>query len=237
MGFLKYTENFTYIIRQIAKRSPLFLWDYFRESLLFDLVNRTNTHLRIPKSETNPLLNTSEFDDGLLYVASFTSVVVKTLSVVEEFLGNKFASAQFIDFGCGKGKALLTYALNYNGKHDYPCIGIEYDDSLCEIAQENLVTLALDSKNTLVVCASAIDFSKYISTQLLIAYIYNSFQGKTFRSTLDELANYPHLLIYVDPAEEDILSEYGYKTLDKKKGKYNADTWLVAANQKVLNMV
>jgi len=237
MKSLKYTENLTYVIRQIIKRSPLFLWDYFRESLLFDLVNGTNTHLRIPKSESNSLPNTSEFDDGLLYVASFTSVILETLSTVEEFLGDKFTSAQFIDFGCGKGKALLTYALKYNGKHTHSCIGIEYDKSLCEIAQKNLANLALNSKNAMVVCASATDFGKYISSHLLIAYIYNSFQGKTFRTTLDELSNYPHLLIYVDPVEAGILSEYGYEILDKRKGKYNADTWLVAANPKVLNII
>ena len=61
-------------------------------------------------------------------------------------------------------------------------------------------------------------------------YLYNSFQGETLRSVLDVLRDIPHVLIYVDPAEREVLSEYDYQFHYDAKGRYNADTWLVASS-------
>ena len=60
--------------------------------------------------------------------------------------------------------------------------------------------------------------------------MYNSFQGKTLRGVLNSMQAYPHILIYVDPAERHILTEYDYDILEEYIGHYNADTWLIAAH-------
>jgi hypothetical protein len=230
-------NSYTYIFKKLLKRGPFFLWTYFRESILFDLTNGTNTHFRSVKPEKKQLYKPDEYDDGVIYVASFTSVVNNTLNVAKEFLGEKFYMSQFVDLGCGKGKSLLLYALDHKKQQTYPCIGIEYDGTLYSKAMKNLVRLRLYPNTATVICDSATEFQRYISTHWLIVYIYNSFQGDTFRKTLDRLSNYPHLLIYVDPHEKSVLSEYGYDILATHDGKYNADTWLVAANPKISEML
>jgi glycosyltransferase involved in cell wall biosynthesis len=217
------------------RRGPSFLFIYLRESILFDAVNRTNTHFRSTKEEKSKA--SDEYNDGVLYVASFTSVVTQTLNLVKERLGNKFRATQFIDLGCGKGKAVLLYALYYKNQYTYPCVGVEYDRDLYNIAIKNLKRKSLSSTSAIIVCDSALNFERYISTNLLIVYTYNSFQGVTFRKVLDILSSRSHILIYVDPCEESILLEYGYQILARHKGNYNADTWLVAANPRILEIL
>ncbi len=79
---------------------------------------------------------------------------------------------------------------------------------------------------------SAINLEKYITTNKLVIYLYNSFQGKTLDLVLDILCQYDHLLIYIDPAEEFKINDYQYNIIYKKQGKYNADTWLIAQRNK-----
>jgi|688.fasta_scaffold30043_5 hypothetical protein len=230
-------SNVGSILAALLKRGPVFIWIYFQESVLFDILNRTNTHLRLAKTEGGKKYRLSEYEDGVLYVASFTSVVTNTVNIAKDFLGNKFSAAQFIDLGCGKGKALLVYALNFKDAYAYPCIGIDYDIDLCNKAAINLKSVKLSSNLATVICASALDMKQYISSEILIVYTYNSFKGITFHKTLDNLSSYPHILIYVDPYEEAMLSEYGYRILARRKGRYNADTWLVAASSKILEIL
>jgi hypothetical protein len=50
---------------------------------------------------------------------------------------------------------------------------------------------------------------------------------------LEILADYHHLLIYIDPAEKLKIQESNYKIIASKEGKYNANTWLIA--QKIID--
>ena len=79
-----------------------------------------------------------------------------------------------------------------------------------------------------IILDSATNLNKYVSSNNLIIYLYNSFQGKTFDKVLKILKNFNHIIIYIDPAEENKLIDFNYKIISKNKGKYNADTWLIA---------
>lgn len=223
-------SNFLYILKALMRRGPSFLLLYLRESLAFDIANGTNTHLRVPKAQQAGVA--SDYQDGLLYVASLTSVIRKSLTATLNLLGKRqFDEAQFFDLGCGKGKALLVYAMEYGQSAHHPAIGIEYDPSLCEIAVKNIRKLGAVRDRAIVHCDSALNIEQYINSKFLIVYLYNSFQGETLRSVLRTIAKYPHVLIYVDPVEKDILADYGYKVHVAHQGDHNASTWLVALNQ------
>jgi hypothetical protein len=219
----------SYGLHAIRKRGIGFLVVYFRESIWFDLRRGTRTSSRVPKSDQT-FADGAEKDDGLLYVASFTSVTMRSVAVARQLLGNdRYRVSQFCDLGCGKGKALLVHALHNRPLQQRPAIGIEYDPELAQLARENLARCSIPEHVVSVITDSATNLRHHVTAETLIVYIYNSFQGETLRAVLSELGHFPHVLIYVDPSERAMLSEFDYVIHEDIAGKYNADTWLVAA--------
>jgi len=220
-----------YAFKMLRERGLGFFWTYFVESIWFDLRHGTHTFARVPKDEQAITASDTEADEGLLYVASFTSVTHKTVELARDILGPaRFAQAQFFDLGCGKGKALLVFAKLYGAEPAQKAVGIEYDPDLTKLALRNIEKCDFAKGRVDVVTDSAVNLRDYMCAETLIIYIYNSFQGETLRSVLDVLRDIPHVLIYVDPAEREILSQYDYRIHHEAKGRYNADTWLVASS-------
>jgi len=220
-----------YIIEKSWERGLWFMWIYFKESLWFDLRFGTHTNMRIPKVHQHIQAAKMDRSDGLLYVASFTSVVREALAKTKMLLGeHQFYNSQFFDLGCGKGKALFVYARLFNKVLHHPSIGIEYDSHLVSVARENAQKLKL-SDDVQIVLGSAVHLHDYLKTPFAIFYIYNSFQGQTLRKVLDQMSKVPHVLIYVDPVERVVLSDYGYNICHDHVGSYAADTWLIARSK------
>ena len=219
-----------YALKVARTRGVGFFYTYFRESLWFDLRHGTQTSSRVPKDQQMIDGSTAEAGNGLLYVASFTSVTARSLEVARDVLGpERFAAAQFLDLGCGKGKALLVYALGPGAGSTHAPVGIEYDPALAETARENARKCGFGDDEISIVADSATKVRDYVRSDVLIVYLYNSFQGETLKAVLGELAAHPHVLIYVDPAEKHVLPAFGYTIRFETRGKYNADTWLVAS--------
>ena len=210
-------------------RGLRFLWIYFKELILFDLKFGTTTFLRVPKTKQKIKFENFVKNDGLLYVPSFTSVVFKTLHAVKDIMGSeRFRQAQFIDVGCGKGKVLLLYKKYFKNLNIYPPVGLDYDEKLINIALTNIANKSFTEKDISLFCENAINIKKFIKSKEAIIYFYNSFQGKVFDDTLDSLKDLPHVLIYIDPVQLNYLKSRGYKILAENRGRYNADTWVIA---------
>jgi len=221
-----------HLVKAIRQRGVLFLVSYFRESFLFDLRHGTKTSARVPKDEQTIEGDGVEQNNGLLYVASFTSVTVKSVGLARQLLGPElFRKSQFVDLGCGKGKALLVNALNYGELQEHVSIGIEYDPTLAEMAKANIIKCGLTPDSISIITDSAINVRKYVSAETLIVYLFNSFQDETLRTVLGELSHVPHVLIYVDPAQRDMLQDFDYELRHDVVGPYGTNTWLVASHQ------
>jgi SAM-dependent methyltransferase len=219
-----------YVAKVVSQRGVGFLFRYFFESILFDIKHGTQTSSRVTKDEQTILSTDTDKENGLLYVASFTSVTRDTVSLAKRILGDdRFRKSQFVDLGCGKGKALLVHAVYFGKDQDKPALGIEYDPDLVVIAKDNVKKIGLQEDRVKVVADSAVNLKQYVSSKDLVVYLYNSFQGETLKNVLEELSTVPHVLIYVDPVERFFLDEYGYSVLHVHSGKYHADTWLVAS--------
>jgi SAM-dependent methyltransferase len=224
-------DIFIYFFKVFKKRGFRFIWDYFSESLWFDIRNQTSTAARVTKDEQTIESNLTEQNNGLLYVASFTSVTKKTLAIARDILGPKLMrTAQFMDLGCGKGKALLVYAREYGELADYAAVGIEYDPVLAEQARINVRKVAFASGRVEIITGSATNLRAFLKSQISVIYLYNSFQGETLRATLSAMQGLPHVLIYVDPIESERLTDFRYTIVAEHVGRYNADTWLVAVS-------
>ena len=114
----------------------------------------------------------------------------------------------FIDFGSGKGRALLMAS-------DYPfrrIIGVELLPSLSQIARDNIARYKNDSQKCFAlesVCANAADF--HIPEGPLILYFFNPFLEPGLRRTLATLQKDvahsagPAYLLYHNPVLEHVL--------------------------------
>src|SRR5947209_4669530 len=91
----------------LAKRGPTFIAKYFTELFWFDLRHGTHTTLRVEKRSSN-VSALAALEDGVHYVGSFTSVVRQSVDVATDVVKRRRSTPpQFVDLGCGKGKALL----------------------------------------------------------------------------------------------------------------------------------
>lgn len=212
-------KKLLYVFQVVRSRGIIFLFDYFRESVLFDLVNGTDTAIRREKNVET--VDSQSFDDGLLYVGSFSSTVRASINAA--LRQSTETPRLFIDVGCGKGKVLMFVEKAYEDTFAR-VLGIEYDNSLVEIARENILKLNLPKSE--VIEASAENLEMYLSEPAII-YFYNSFQGATFRNCFERIAPLPFLLVYVDPACEPDLVGLGYEVICAEAGRYNADTWSI----------
>lgn len=221
--------NIFMIFSALRKRGFRFLWVYFSESIWFDLRHGTSTASRVPKNRQTIKSSSTAQENGLLYVASFTSVTQITTSIAHEILGkSRSAISQFVDLGCGKGKALMVYARDFGASPDRPAVGIEYDPVLADLARTNVSKVSFAKGRVLIITDSATNLRAHLKSQVAVIYLYNSFQGETLRATLSALRGLPHVLIYVDPAERQKLADFSYSIVAEHTGRYNADTWLVA---------
>ncbi|MEL7185897.1 MAG: class I SAM-dependent methyltransferase [Pseudomonadota bacterium] len=224
----------TYSITAIRRRGIAFLWTYFIESIWFDWKNKTNTSVRVPKSDQVVEGSGSEQDDGLLYVASFTSVVKNSVQAAKTYIGSStFERTQFVDLGCGKGKTLLQFALHERAGNSHPAIGIEYDGALADIARQNVRKCKLED-SVVIHTASALDVCDFLASGTVLFYLYNSFQGETLRQFLSAVEHLPHCLIYVDPVEKrTVVDDFGYVPVKDVVGKYHANTWMLLASKQM----
>lgn len=223
-------SNLKFLANAIRSRGFRFLAIYFREAILFDVLHRTNTHSRKPKSDQS-LEPDGDAADGLLYVASFTSVATRSVTAARRLLGDsRIANSQFLDLGCGKGKTLLVYDCLFGDQPAPPAIGIDYDAELVAIAKENLRRRAVGEERVQVYFDSATNLANHVTARYLIVYLYNSFTGATLQAVLASLAQFPHVLIYVDPQEKQVLGDHGYLVHHTHNGRYRADTWMIGVS-------
>ena len=214
-----------FFFRIVRERGLRFFYDYFVEALWFDFMHFTDTAMRVSKKDQESTVNSNHFNDGLLYVASFTSVVNDTVELTITFCEkNLIPLGKFIDLGCGKGKTLILVDKYFRNFFPDGIVGIEYDSDLVSIGQSNLKKSKL-SKEVSLIHDSAINVSNYISRSVPLIYLYNSFQGDTLYKVLKQLSGCEHLLIYVDPVEANELIQRNYVELNSNVGRYNADTW------------
>ena len=221
------------IFKVLRQRRLRFFFDYFIESLVFDLKRGTNTSFRVTKDRQELQIKSETFVDGILYVASFSSVLDKALKFIFLLLGHdNFANYQFIDLGSGKGKSLIYFYDFYNRFSRFKTIGIDYDKSLCDISNKNLKKVNISEEKSIIINDSAINFDNYIESNNLIVYLYNPFQGKTFEAVIEKLVKFNHILIYVDPVlKNKLIEKYNYQILLDRKGIYNASNYIIASNK------
>lgn len=194
---------------------------YFKENHLFDLIHKIDTHKRLLiKDFPQDLKN---LDDGVMYMASFRSVIIETLSVIKEVEKN-FQSFNLVDIGSGKGKVLILWKkylskFNLNNR----VYGFEYNSALCNIAKNNLYQLGIED---IEIFNIEVTSKNILYNQKNIFYIFNPFGEQTLNKFL-ELQSYPNYVIYNNPIHLEVFINFKYKVIDQKFGFHPNLNWVV----------
>jgi SAM-dependent methyltransferase len=153
------------------------------------------------------LVQSPNFENSQMYMVSWTSTVLKSLSRIDSH--GLFGRYKLIDIGCGKGKVLLLARrkqLLGSGNENY--IGIDFESRLVEIARQNSKRMFRDQG--IFHCKDILDFSFADLGENLVFFLYNPFDSNVMRQFLQKIANCRCAIIYVNPVHSSILMERGF---------------------------
>lgn len=110
----------------------------------------------------------------------------------------------FLDYGCGKGRAVVVAAMHPFRR----VIGIELSPELCDIAKENVRRAArkLECPDVEIVAANAMDY--VVPSDVTVVFLFNPFQGRVLATVQkrirQSLIRSPRRLriVYMHPAKE-----------------------------------
>lgn len=157
--------------------------------------------------------------DAIKYVPISEQVMTDVLAQIRKVADP--AQLSFVDFGCGKGRALVMASW-----HPFRAVlGVELSPKHADLAERNLRThLAhprkkqVRCKDVSVVCANALTCD--LPAGDLVIFMYRPFKGQIFQGVLDRLHKLAAsdgrrvLIAYVCPIERKMLERHaGYKLL------------------------
>lgn len=129
----------------------------------------------------------------------------------------------FIDYGCGKGRAL--FCAEYCGFNEL--LGVELDKELLDIAAQNLQTYSKkrEQSHFRFVHANAAEFE--IPAGAGVFYFFNPFSDKVMEKVADKIAAYrdainePVYIIYLNPKYQEVWTNRGFNIhLTEKSWRY-----------------
>ena len=148
------------------------------------------------------------------------------LAVVAGLRGFRIGSEDvFVDFGCGKGRAL--YVASW-----YPfrqIIGVELDPQIASIARRNMARARGPRSLRAVQIIDGDARFVELPDNLRVAFFYNPFGGAVFRTVIERLKNRadnrqsPLRVIYANATESGTLLELGFVLVRKSAHCYVFD--------------
>lgn len=123
---------------------------------------------------------------------------------------------EFIDIGCGKGRALIVaYEIGFR-----QVTGVEISPSLCEVAESNPLKCGVNGR---VICQDAISFP--LPTGPTVIYFYNPFGARIMKQLVKNIerrlqdSTKDLWIVYVSPSCRRILDRSKKLRLDRTVAK------------------
>jgi SAM-dependent methyltransferase len=171
--------------------------------------------LELPELQSDP-----RFQHSRRYEPSPQPIFIQMLRQLDV----DYSKFVFIDFGCGKGKALLLAS-------DLPfqrIIGVELSSQLIHVAEKNLSIYPGGARKPDLFHLACTDASDYrIPPEPAVFYFYYPFQAEVMRKILENigrsLATAPReiYVLYLNPVHRDLLDESGFLTPVKQTYLYS----------------
>ncbi len=201
---MKSLENYLKIYKAKGLRMVI---EYFFYNHLFDIINKTNTH----SMEGLQGLRTKQ-QDAVSYTPTWIKDIKKATIKLVKIIGEKeISNATLVDVGSGKGKVLIAWKRLYP-KHK-KIIGIEYNQNLISIANENLNKLNLKNIKILHGDASSIKLNSINANDYRIFFMYNPFGIKTLEKFFANNLTQKVGLIYFNPVYHTQIKDLGFKEI------------------------
>jgi ubiquinone/menaquinone biosynthesis C-methylase UbiE len=189
-------KDYYYMFINKGFRLPII---YFFQNHLFDIINKTDTHKWLPKENFTD--RPKDFDNGVLYMSSWTSVIKKSTTISLNLFSLNSKDVVFVDIGCGKGKVLCVWKKILKDVKEI--IGIEYSQQLLDICKDNLKKISSKLKINLI-HDNALNLKLRSKDNFYILYLYNPFNKKVLEKFIKILKNRKVIIIYNNPIHKDI---------------------------------
>jgi len=179
---------------------------------------KTNTLFNIPVNKMD--VNKNFLKASNEYIPTPYYILYKVFNLINL---KKINDINFIDFGCGAGRA-LCFALLFNPKK---IIGVELSKSLCDLSINNLSKYKYKQNNNIcfdILNISALDY-KFNNSENII-FFYDPFGPNVMNSVLSNLnvslkKNKRSIyLIYVSPIHSNLFLKFGFKEIFSEITKY-----------------
>ena len=183
------------------------------------IINKSLHRFQFRKYDFWGLIETSELDGSeelkkhaVKYEASNQIFFKKLLDNVEW----QFETSTLVDFGCGKGAALI-YATEFGFKK---VIGVEFSHNLSQLASDNLKKFSVQKGGKVSYEIVNIDASQYeIPSEADCFYFFNPFDAfimeKVFQNIVKSLEANPRkiLIVYLNAVYKEVIENCGFKRL------------------------
>ena len=200
---------------------------YFLQNHLFDLTNGTDTHTWLPKERYSEA--PENFEHGVLYMCSWTSVVKKATKFLVRTYGLELADCAFIDIGCGKGKVLCVWSRLFRDQANLSLVGIEYSSELLQICEGNL--RAVGAKNYQLLNSDASVTPLRFGRKFNIYYLYNPFDETILSKVIEEMAATDCFVIYNNPQHSNLFIEKGFSIVREEQSWHPIGDIIIFSNR------
>ncbi len=190
---------------------------------MFDLVKRTDTHKMLSKADMK--VDSNNFDQSLMYMVSWTQTLNRAFKELKKIVS--IENYDFIDLGCGKGKAcFIARKVELLGKSSLRYFGVDFESNLIDIARENSIKIFKDEGNFIFEDVTKLDWKSF--SEYLVVYLYNPFGSLIIKEVLQQICDKKTIVLYTNPAEVETFMDLGYKVL------YSKESWHANLNFKIL---
>ncbi|CAN5374564.1 hypothetical protein BH20BAC1_BH20BAC1_25680 [soil metagenome] len=159
------------------------------------------------------LSNLTLKDENLEHATRYQAANYYLLQKAFGFLQGNKVSGNFVDFGCGKGRAMVVAA--YSGFKEI--IGIDFAKDLCDAAEQNIEKIRekFPGVNFTVLWNDAVNYA--IDEGDKVFFFFNPFDESIMlqvaKNILKSLRDHPRqaYVIYMNPVHDDIFLSAGFE--------------------------
>lgn len=210
--FKKFSYKDLYNI--FKKKGFVNLLIFYKENILFDFINKTNTCFKHTNHDVN--------NEIIPYQPSFTKTIKDSIKIIMKD-NNNIKNYNFVDVGCGAGKSLII-ANRFNFKN---IIGIEINKELFQICKNNTNPF----KNIHIINTNILSYEEFQNNS--IYYLFNPFGFKTLKSFHEKISSFKNIYIIYNNYEfsEDFFEDYNILYQKKVSGnKFENENLLILKN-------
>lgn len=184
----------------------------FRERFFdrFDQEFGTNTRGTIQLADLDIVSKNLQY--GVWYEPMCFRTLRYILHKLPSIVGIEYGDYSFVDFGSGKGRALLV-ASNFPFRE---IIGIEFSHDLCEIAQNNIAIYRSSEQQCQKITSLCVDAGEYkLTGKNLVCFFYNPFGESVVKQVIDNIKAFSDqthgrvIVVYYNPHHARCFDECG----------------------------